>query len=102
VRAPVVPGGYAGRCFATLLERACAGLTDMPFGDPEEAPARRRAARDDLCALAALYRHESHFYPEAAIRPGDGLPMNGGLMRAAMAPQRGSSPASACVEAAHG
>lgn len=108
MRAPPRPGGYAGGCYAELLERAAGRLT-APSLDDEDGSARgefegRRdwSAKDDLGALAALYRLEMGFYRDVAVRPSDGLPLNGDVMRSALTPHRGSSPAAACVEAADG
>lgn len=102
VRAPKVPGGYAGQCFATLLERAAADLPRMATDEDEDGASRRHGPREDLMALASLYRNEGAFYRDLALYRGDGLPLNGDRMRVALAPQRGSSPAHACVEMADG
>lgn len=102
VRAPKVPGGYAGQCFATLLDRAAADLPRMATDEDDEGTSRRHGPREDLMALASLYRHETGFYRDLPVQRGDGLPVNGDRMRAALVPQRGSSPAHACVEMADG
>lgn len=108
LRAPPTPGGHAGRCFAELLDRAAGRLTAPSLADEDESAGgafegrRDWSAKDDLGALAALYRLEASFYRDVAVRPSDSLPLNGDVMRSSLTPQRGSSPAAACVEAAHG
>lgn len=90
------PGGHAGRCFAELLRRQAEGFTGTvrfthspEAGDDEGAePARR--AREDLLALADLYREADGFYRTLDVAPGEGPPVNGNLLRASSVPLGGS------------
>lgn len=113
IKAPA-PGGRAAGCFAELLERAAGRITaDLARVATTEGEsldeARRSSAErrldtrpaDDLQALACLYRSADTLYRTLALPPSRGAPLNGDLMRQS-ALSGGSSPAAACVEAAHG
>lgn len=113
IKAPA-PGGRAAGCFAELLERAAGRLTaDLARiaateGESLDEARRSSAERrldtrpaDDLRALACLYRGADGLYRTLALPPSNVPPLNGDLMRQT-ALSGGSSPAAACVEAAHG
>ncbi|WP_187371563.1 hypothetical protein, partial [Methylobacterium oryzihabitans] len=98
------PGGRAARLFAELLRRRAGrrGMATDPEADlPADVAAdahRSTCLRQDLHALAALYDHCPTLYPVVALRRGDGLPVNGERLRAALSGAGGSSPALACAE----
>lgn len=97
VMAPPRPGDRGGRMFAELLDREAVRAAPREV-EADDDGLRRNPTREDLRALACLWREADHFYAVLALRDGETLPLSGERMRRAAIGAGGGSIAGQVAE----